>query len=478
MTRNTLEREPKVSIIILNWNRLSYLKRCIENAVKNTSYSNYEIIVFDNGSNEPGTKEYLSSLTCKVVMNPENLGFARGNNKAVRYATGEYLLFLNNDTIPHTNWLEEMMRLMLNTPGCGIVGSKLLYPDGRIQHIGVYFDFKGRRRHYFKGYNNDIPEAMEIRECEAVTGACMLIRRDLFTEVNGFDEMFTHGSEDIDLCLKVREKGHRVFFCPSSVLTHFEQVTSKELGKGFKKSSTRRNDRLFDRKWGDKLDGFRLISNYGDYKPYDYYEQPRDEILELVPEGVNAVLDVGCAKGILAKALRERGIKMIWGVELNPVVVSFPNPHLDKVIVGDIEGIEIPGEEVLFDCVIFADVLEHLKDPWCVLLKMKRYLATGGWIVASIPNIRHYKIVKDILRDRWLYREQGVLDRDHLRFFSLATIKNLFSVTGYEIVRIERSMKAKWGIKLANYISFGLLNEFLVQQYLILARKRPDKYAE
>jgi len=475
MVYNILEKEPKVSIIILNLDKLGYLKQCIENAVKNAFYSNYEIIVLDNGSREPGTKEYLSSLPYRVIMSPTNMGFARGNNEAARYAAGKYLLFLNNDTIPHANWLEEMMKLILNTPDCGVVGSKLLYPDGRIQHIGVYFDFKGRRRHYFKGYPNDIPEAVEVRECEAVTGACMLIRRDLFNEVNGFDERFVHGSEDIDLCLKIREKGYRVFFCPKSILTHFEQVTLKDLGKRFKKRSTKKNDRLFVKKWGDKIDCFKLISSYGDYKPYDYYEQPRDEILKLIPEGVNSVLDIGCARGMLGKALRERGVKKIWGVELNPVVASSPSPYLDKVIVGDVEEVEIPCDDGAFDCIIFADVIEHLRDPWSVLFKVRGYLNNSGWVIASIPNIRHYKVVKDIMRDRWLYREQGILDRNHLRFFSLATIKNLFSVTGYDIVRIERSMKAKWGMRLANYMFFGILREFMVLQYLILARRKAER---
>lgn len=469
MAYNVFEKEPKVSIIILNWNRLGYLKQCIENAVKNTSYSNYEIIVFDNGSREPETREYLSSLPHKGIMNPTNLGFARGNNEAARYATGEYLLFLNNDTIPHPGWLEEMVRLVVDSLKCGIVGGKLLYPDGRIQHIGVYFDFKGRRKHYFKRYEDNIPEAREVRECEAVTGACMLIRRDIFEKVGGFDERFIHGSEDIDLCLKVRELGYKVFFCPTSILTHFEGVTGKGLGRGFKKRSTRRNDRLFAKKWRDKIDGLRLASNYGDYKPYDYYEQSRDEIVRLIPDGAKNVLDIGCARGLLGKALKERGVEKVWGVELNPFIAS---PYLDKVIVGDIESIEIPYDDGPFDCVIFADVLEHLKDPWSVLLKIKRYLANGGWVVASIPNIRHYKVIKDILRDRWLYREQGVLDRDHLRFFGLSTIKRLFAVTGYEIVKIDRNAKASNAMRLANWLSLGLLREFLVQQYLILARKR------
>lgn len=468
---------PKVSIIILNWNKLEYLRNCVSSIEKNTRYPNYEVVVFDNGSKEPGTKEYLGSLKRhKAVSNPDNIGFARGNNEAVKSSAGEFVLFLNNDTVVHDNWLEPMVKLMLKDPSCGAVGSKLLYPDGTIQHIGVMFDYRGNSRHIFKKYPPHIPQALETVEREAVTGACLLMRRDVFDRVGGFDGRFRQGSEDIDLCLKIRELGLKIMYCPESVLTHFEGVTMDTMGKGFKKKSTRKNLELFRKKWGAKLDGFRLSNDLDGLKPYQYYQGSRDCIARLVPPSSRFILDVGCAGGMLGKSLKDSkpGIK-VWGIEINESIAKEAEKNIDRVFVVDIEKAEnIFGEDVRFDCIIFADVLEHLRDPWKVLKKFHRHLAPNGRIICSIPNIRHYKIVKDIVRDRWLYRDQGVLDIDHIRFFSLATIKNMLAVSGYEVERLESNQKASGAMRLANTLLFNRLENFLVQQYLAVCRRRGD----
>jgi GT2 family glycosyltransferase len=168
----------KVSIIILNWNKLAYTKNCIASIEENTLYPNYEVILFDNGSTEPGTDEFLSRTKLTVIRSPQNLGFSIGNNRAAAAADGDLLLFLNNDTIVHKNWLEPMVTMLKAYPNCGIVGSRLLYPDSTIQHIRVAFDHKGNCVHPFKRYPADIPEAVRPAECEAVTGACMLMRSE------------------------------------------------------------------------------------------------------------------------------------------------------------------------------------------------------------------------------------------------------------------------------------------------------------
>ncbi|MGB9700381.1 MAG: glycosyltransferase family 2 protein, partial [Thermodesulfobacteriota bacterium] len=274
---------PKVSIIILNWNQLAFLQQCLNSIIENTTYSNFEIIILDNGSNEKGTADYLKNLPFKIIFSPKNLGYARGNNLAAKSAEGDLLLFLNNDIIAEKNWLTPMVKLMLQRVDCGIVGSKLLYPDRTIQHIGVAFDWRGNRRHIYKKYPADIFPAQEIRECEAVTGACLMIRRDLFEKVGGFDERYMNGSEDIDLCLKVRSKGYRVFFCPQSVLIHFEKTTLKKRGNFYKKWSEKKNNKIFLKKWGMKIDQFRLLE-YKNVKPFHYYGEERRDLINLIPK--------------------------------------------------------------------------------------------------------------------------------------------------------------------------------------------------
>lgn len=470
---------PKVSIIILNWNKLEYTKNCISSIEQNTSYPNYEIVLFDNGSTEAGTTEFLSTLidkaNYKIVSSPKNLGFAKGNNEAAKVADGKLLLFLNNDTIAHKNWLEEMVRTIQHYPECGVVGSKLLYPDGTIQHIGVMFDHKENRCHPFKRYPANIPEAMGTCKREAVTGACMLMRKDIFEKVGGFDERYICGSEDIDLCLKVRELGLKVVYCSDSVLTHFEQVSLKAKGDHFKKKTTRKNNRMFFKKWGNVLEDFRLLNDFKGLKPYHYYRQTRSDLMGLVPPKAKFILDVGCGSGMFGKALKEVFNDLtVWGIEIDSISAKEAERNIDRVFVGDIEKETLFDVHAQFDCIIFADVLEHLKDPWSVLRKFLNYLSPDGKIVCSIPNIQHYKIIKDIIRDRWLYRAEGILDRDHLRFFSLATIKNLFAVSGYKILKIKRNKKASKFLKLLNSLLFNKLDNFLTQQYLILCKRRDD----
>jgi 2-polyprenyl-3-methyl-5-hydroxy-6-metoxy-1,4-benzoquinol methylase len=367
-----------------------------------------------------------------------------------------------------------MVKTMYSLPECGIVGCKLLYPDGTIQHAGVVFDHKGNRCHIYKKYPSHIREAACSRECEAVTGACILIRKDVFCKVEGFDERYIHGSEDIDLCLKVRELGLKVIYCPDSVVTHFEQVSLKAKGGRYKKKTTRHNNRLFFRKWGDRLDEFRLPFSFTGLKPYHYHYHTRREIIELIPAEAKFILDVGCSSGMLGKKLKETNSNAtIWGVEINEDIAREAENNIDRVFVMDVEKTDpLFDAPVLFDCIVLADVLEHFKNPWSVLRKFLDYLVPNGKIICSIPNIQHYKVIKDIIRDRWLYRAEGILDIDHLRFFSLSTIKNLFAVSGYKILRIEKNRKAGKLLKALNKLLCNKLDKFLTQQYLIVCERR------
>ncbi|MEW6108845.1 MAG: bifunctional glycosyltransferase family 2 protein/class I SAM-dependent methyltransferase [Nitrospirota bacterium] len=464
----------KISIIILNWNKLEYLRNCIESLDENTDYPHFEIIIFDNGSTEPGTREYLSSLAHKVIFSKKNLGFAMGNNKAASETDADLLLFLNNDIVAHKNWLAPMVRLMEDYPDIGIAGSKLLYPDGSIQHIGTIFDHKGIAQNMFKRYPADIPEAVSERECEAVIGACMLIKRDIFLKTGGFDERYMNGFEDIDLCLKVRELGFRVFFCPDSVLTHFEKTTTDASGIKLKRKMTRHNQKVFLSTWKEKLDSFRLSKDLSGLKPYKYYNHVRKDILDLIPPGPHRILDVGCAHGALCKAMKDVGkASYVCGIELNETAVSRAGQHLDKVLIADIEKEATPfdGEEK-FDYIILADILEHLRDPWNTLKKFTTYLSDSGRVICSIPNIRHHSMIKDILLDRWLYREAGVLDIDHIRFFSLSTAKDMFGVAGLNIEKIKRNKKANKFLRYINMLCLNKLADFLTIQYLFVCSKR------
>jgi 2-polyprenyl-3-methyl-5-hydroxy-6-metoxy-1,4-benzoquinol methylase len=170
----------------------------------------------------------------------------------------------------------------------------------------------------------------------------------------------------------------------------------------------------------------------------NYFEFDRPEIRELVPQRAKRVLDVGCGGGAFGAALKaERGIE-VKGVELFPDAAARAADRLDEVQIANLDGADsLPFEEGYFDAITFGDVLEHLRDPHGLLATAKRYLAPGGVIVASIPNVKHWTVVFSLLvQDRWEYTDAGLLDRTHVHFFTLEEIGLMLEETGYEALHV------------------------------------------
>lgn len=215
------------SIIIPVWNCLELTRNCLTALSQIKDQPEYEVIIVDNGSTD-GTKEFLAELQgdVHIIGNVENLGFAKACNQGAAAARGKYFVFLNNDTIPQPGWLATLVAEVDTHAEVGIVGSKLLYPDGTVQHAGVVRDCAHRLPyHIYKNFAAGHPAVNQRREFQIVTAACLLIRRALFDEVGGFDEEYVNGFEDADLCLKVRERGYVVVYQPRSVVIHLESQT-------------------------------------------------------------------------------------------------------------------------------------------------------------------------------------------------------------------------------------------------------------
>ncbi len=197
----------------------------------------------------------------------------------------------------------------------------------------------------------------------------------------------------------------------------------------------------------------------------------RDEFLDLVPRGARRLLDVGCGSGGLSVRLKEKGIEAV-GVEKDEKLCALAKEKLDAVILGDIENLKLNYPEGYFDCIMYADILEHLTEPLNILEKHKVYLQRNGYVIASIPNVRYYKVIlRLILSGAWDYSDAGMLDRTHVRFFGLINIIELFEKTGYEIVEIRRNVIAARGFRVLNFIFFNKLKDFLTYQYYIKAKK-------
>ncbi len=231
--RYRLAGNPLVSIIVPTKNKFRLLRRCLESIEQRSTYGNYEIIVVDNGSTQPAARKYLDSIrkkpNHKVLSFDQPFNYSRLNNFAAEHARGQFLLFLNNDTEVITpDWLEEMIGHAQRAE-VGAVGAKLVYANGRIQHGGIILGIGDIAAHAFYGVKSSehgyMGLAQVVRNCSAVTAACMMIHRSLFEEVGGFDESLAVVFNDIDLCLRLREKGHVNVYSPHAVLYHYEGST-------------------------------------------------------------------------------------------------------------------------------------------------------------------------------------------------------------------------------------------------------------
>ena len=201
-----------------------------------------------------------------------------------------------------------------------------------------------------------------------------------------------------------------------------------------------------------------------------YYVQARPEVAALVPPECRRVLEVGCGAGELGRLLTQRG-HTVAGVELVPEAADAARRHLDHVVTADVETDDLPFTPGSFDAVIFADVLEHLIDPWRVLRDAAELLSPGGRMIASIPNVQNLDVVWRLLRGRWDYRERGILDRGHLRFFTLHGIHGLFEQAGLTVERVGYRYRRSWLRESISFLTAGRGRMFFARQYLVVGRK-------
>jgi GT2 family glycosyltransferase len=252
---------PTVSIVIPTRDGADLLKRCIGSLVKKTEYSRYEILVVDNGSTDPAARRYLAGLTrrgtARVVAWDRPFNYAALNNFAARETRGPVLLFLNNDTeVIEGEWLESMIEHALR-PDVGAVGARLLYPDGRVQHGGVILGLGGVADHAHKhllrsdvGYYG---RAKLVQNFSAVTGACLMARREVFEEVGGFDEALTVAFNDVDFCLRLRERGYRIVWTPYAELYHAESASRGHEDTVAKRRRLAAEIAHLEQRWGARL---------------------------------------------------------------------------------------------------------------------------------------------------------------------------------------------------------------------------------
>ena len=252
----------KVSIIVLNHEHIQDLQRCVESLMK-TTYDNYEILIVENNSRSDELSEYYKLLSMneriRIITYNRPFNFSEFNNIAVKQAAGEYILFLNNDTeVINPEWLTEMM-MYATQKDVGAVGARLFYPDGRLQHCYIVTGVGEDRVAVHAGLGlaghdyGYLDRIGMVQDVNAVTGACLLMKKSIFEEVDGFDEKLAVAYNDVDLCLKIRKKGYRIIYTPYATLTHFESASrGNDLNKKNRERLTKEAEYIKN-KWGNGL---------------------------------------------------------------------------------------------------------------------------------------------------------------------------------------------------------------------------------
>ena len=342
------DQKPLVSIIVPTKDQLPILNGLLDSLLSRTTYLNYELLIVDNNTEEPAARTYLDGIErlnsnqLRVLRYPHPFNYSAINNFAVAQARGEYLILLNNDTaVLHGDWIEALLN-HAQRPEVGIVGAKLHYPDGRIQHGGVVLGLRGPADHPFIGQPMESDGYMHRLRVDqnytAVTAACLMIRKSVYEQVGGLDEQdFKVSYNDVDLCLKVNNAGYLTVWTPYARLMHVGSVSQTKVDKTAQDAKQKRfqgEQSAMYRKWLDQLardpaysinlsidgTGFELDPNRG--KGWQPFSQP------LLPRLFCVAADAhGCGHYRIVQpfsSMQRNGMVegMIASVHLSPVAME------------------------------------------------------------------------------------------------------------------------------------------------------------
>lgn len=420
---------PPVSIVILNFNQLTYTMNCITSIREFCSPSAYEIICVDNGSLE-SPEEWLKEQTdIKYHINSENLGFAGGCNVGIRMANpGNDIFLLNNDTLMTENALFWLRMGLYEKEGIGAAGAVSNHVSNRQAVPG---DFSSHSKCIEYGYTHNIPMEQALSYRTMLVGFAMLIKHAAFKKTGLLDEQFFPGNyEDNDYSTRLILNDYKLVVCKNSFIYHIGNA-------GF---ATLDCQNIPDPGHNAmEINCYRYIEKWHIRPTYSFF--CRTELIDLMDsdDSLNAIncLDIGCACGATLLEIQNRYPNAnLYGIELDPHSAAFAS-HIATVVQGNAETMDFPFETP-FDYILLGDVLEHLINPGQLLKKLKAHLSEHGVIITSIPNILHCSAIGQILMGSFAYTDSGVLDRTHLRFFTLYDSVNLLQNSGYEILCFQK----------------------------------------
>ncbi|MCH1625065.1 bifunctional glycosyltransferase family 2 protein/class I SAM-dependent methyltransferase [Ferdinandcohnia quinoae] len=417
----------KTSIVILTYNKLDFTKQCIESIREYTVDGTYELIVVDNCSND-GTVEWLKEQNdIKVIYNQENLGFPKGCNQGIEISTGDNILLLNNDVIVTKNWLSNLNTALYSSDDIGAVGP---VTNSASYYTAISTNYKSlsEMHDFAKSFNQSNPEEWEYRL--KLIGYCMLIKREVIDKIGMLDEIFTPGNfEDDDYSFRILQAGFKLLLCKDTFIHHYGGAS---FGENIEKYADvlKRNGIKFEEKWG-------FMPSYSTYI--------RNEVINLIDspqdQPIN-VLEIGCAcGGTLLKIKSKYKHANLYGIEFNESASLIASQFADVKAQDAEKEMDYPTD--YFDYIILADVLEHLYNPWQVMKNIRNHLKDNGKVLISIPNVMHFSLLRSVINGNWTYTDSGLLDRTHVRFFTLNEINKMLTEAEYSNIEYNATTVAK-----------------------------------
>ena len=414
---------PKVSIVILLSNSLDTLRKCIESVRENIISRSCEIIVVDNGATD-GTVQWLErQKDIVLIKNREDRAALYGCNQGIKAADPEAdILLLSSDTIMLPNSLFWLRMGLYADVGRGAVGSVANYSENG-QDCPVKYESADEYARY--ALDNNIWQEYPYEVKFYLEGFALLLRREAIDGIGLMDTRFTPGQfEYRDWGLRLCMAGWRNVLCYNSIVYRSGTGCNRLTGT----DTYQMNQDSFKEKWTFDI---------------AYYINARKEIIDLINadrQDAIHVLEIGCGLGATLSGIQYLFPNaQVYGMELVPEVAAVGGKILN-VVQGDIEKEDVPFENIEFDYIILADVLEHLHNPDETLRKLAKRLKKGGAFLCSIPNIMNLSVLYPLICGSFVYENSGILDRTHIRFFTLDSIYRLFTQCGFRIENLGYTM--------------------------------------
>ena len=260
--------KPRASVVIPAFNNLKFTLECLASLQAAGGLEDAEIIVIDDASADATSAVLATVAGLTLLTNPENLGFIRTCNRAAEAAKGEFVIFLNNDVQVRTGWLAALLSPFDEETGVGATAPKMLFPDGRLQEAGARIGVDGTSEMIGLFDDPSLPRWNVRREVDYASGACLAVRREVFAELGGFDIAFAPAyCEDADLCFRLRERGLRIVYEPTSEIVHHLSVTANSIDVGYKHRLATKNQQAFVQRWGERLEALNTVRTIAFHLP-------------------------------------------------------------------------------------------------------------------------------------------------------------------------------------------------------------------